>query len=271
MTRRMAVLAALTVAPLVADAQSFRCIGTDGKRYYGSTIPAECYAQPVEQLNAQGMVVKRVDPQGSEKERLAKEAADARKRDEESVAREQARRNRALLATYTSEQDIEDARARALAENTKATSDVHSRIESARRYQSEYQKELESYKGKSEAQVPARLRDDVKNSDDELKAQQQLLEVKKREVEQINARYDDDKKRYLELSGKSAGDRGVALGMDKGQTVTSKGASTLDEERNRLEAQRRVARDRAEVERLDRELEAARRRSQSQQQRRSSR
>ena len=124
MTRRMAVLAALTVAPLVADAQSYRCIGTDGKRYYGSTIPAECYAQPVEQLNAQGMVVKRVDPEGSEKERLAKEAADARKRDEESVAREQARRNRALLATYTSEQDIEDARARALAENTKATSDV---------------------------------------------------------------------------------------------------------------------------------------------------
>ena len=34
----------------------------------------------------------------------------------------------------------------------------------------------------------------------DLEAQQQLLDVKKREVEAINARYDDDKKRYSALS-----------------------------------------------------------------------
>jgi hypothetical protein len=198
--RILATLAALTLAPPAADAQSYRCVSKDGKRYYGSTIPAECYGRPVEQLNAQGMLVKRIDAEGSEKERLAKEAADAKKREEEAAAREVARRNRALLATYTSEKDIDDARARALAENTKATQEVESSIESIRKRHSDYEKELDFYKGKNEP--PARLRDDIKNAADELGAQQQLLEAKQREVEHINARYDDDKKRYAALSGR---------------------------------------------------------------------
>ena len=199
MTGRIAaILGALALAPLAADAQSYRCISKDGKRYYGSTIPVECYGRPVEQLNSQGMVVKRIDPEGSEKERLAKQAADSKKREEDAAAREVTRRNHALLATYTSEKDIDDSRARALAENTKATREVESSIEAVRKRHSDYAKELDSYKGKNEP--PARLRDDIKNAEDELKAQQQLLEVKKREVEQINARYDDDKKRYAALS-----------------------------------------------------------------------
>jgi chromosome segregation ATPase len=199
MTGRIAaILGALALAPLAADAQSYRCISKDGKRYYGSTIPVECYGRPVEQLNSQGMVVKRIDPEGSEKERLAKQAADSKKREEDAASREVARRNHALLATYTSEKDIDDSRARALAENTKATREVESSIEAVRKRHSDYAKELDSYKGKNEP--PARLRDDIKNAEDELKAQQQLLEVKKREVEQINARYDDDKKRYGALT-----------------------------------------------------------------------
>jgi hypothetical protein len=196
--KTVAILAALTLAPLAADAQSYRCVGKDGKRYYGSTIPVECYGKPVEQLNAQGLVVKRIDPEGSEKERLAKEAADAKKREEAAAAREVARRNHALLATYTSEKDIEEARARALAGNTKAIQEVETRLEAIRKRQSGYEKELEFYKGKNEPS--AKLRDDIKSAEDDLKAQQQLLEVKKREVDSINARYDDDKKRYAQLT-----------------------------------------------------------------------
>jgi hypothetical protein len=196
--KTVAILAALTLAPLAADAQSYRCVGKDGKRYYGSAIPVECYGKPVEQLNAQGLVVKRIDPEGSEKERLAKEAADAKKREQAAAAREVARRNHALLATYTSEKDIEEARARALAENTKAIQDVETRLEAIRKRQSGYEKELEFFKGKNEPS--AKLRDDIKSAEDDLKAQQQLLEVKKREVDSINARYDDDKKRYAQLT-----------------------------------------------------------------------
>jgi len=193
----IAIAAVLAALPLASEAETYRCIGKDGKRYYGSIIPSECQGRPVELLNGQGLLVKRIDPEGAEKERLAKEATDARKRQEESAARESARRNQALLATYTSEKDIEDARARALVENTKATQQVASGVEELRKQQAGFQKQADDLKGKD---LPAGLQQDLKTVEADLKAQEQLLDAKKREAENINARYDDDKKRYSALN-----------------------------------------------------------------------
>ena len=190
-------IAALLLAPS-AEAQSYRCIGKDGKRYYGWVVPEECFGQPVEQLSPQGMVVKRIDPEGSAKERLAKEAAEAKKREQDAAAREMARRNRALLATYTSEKDIDEARERALEDNKKAIREVEERIAEIRKRQAGYEKELEFYSGKN--QPPAKLTDDIRSAQTDLKAQQDLLEAKQREVSGINARYDEDKKRYGDLA-----------------------------------------------------------------------
>jgi hypothetical protein len=196
--RSVALLVLLTLAPLAADAQSYRCVARDGKRYYGSVVPAECYGRPVELLNAQGLVVKRVDPEAAERERLLKEATAERKAAEEAAGREAARRNRALLATYTSEKDIDDARARALSENAKVVRDIENRLEAIRKRQAGYEKEIEAYKGKGEA--PLKLREDLQTAGDELLANEHLLESKKREAGTINARYDDDKKRYSAIT-----------------------------------------------------------------------
>src|SRR3954462_12469045 len=115
-------------APLAAEAQSFRCVGKDGKKYYGSTVPAPCIGQVVEQLNSGGQVIRRFDPEGDEKQKAAREAEAAKKRQEEALAREESRRNRALLATYTSERDIDEARTRALVDNQKAVKDTEVKI-----------------------------------------------------------------------------------------------------------------------------------------------
>jgi len=208
MTRKILITATvlLIAAPLLAQAQSFRCVGKDGRTYYGSTIPHECLGRLVEQLNAQGLVIKRIDPEGAEKERVEKAAEAARKREAEAAAKEQSRRNRALLATYSSERDIEAARSRALADNAKALQEVESRIEAIRKRQAGYDKELEFYTGKNKP--PAKLAEDMQSAEMELKLQQEVLETKKRDVESINAKYDADKKRYLELTrGDSASRR----------------------------------------------------------------
>src|SRR3954470_10973716 len=144
--RLIAIAAVLAAVPHASEAQTYRCIANDGKRYYGSIIPAECQGRAVELLSAQGVLVRRIDPEGAEKERLAKEAGEARRRQEESAARETARRNQALLATYTSEKDIDDARARSLAENTKTTQLVENRIEALRTQHAGYQKEADQHK-----------------------------------------------------------------------------------------------------------------------------
>ena len=48
---RAAIVLAIAMLPLTAFAQSYRCVGTDGKKYYGSTIPPQCYGRPVEQIS----------------------------------------------------------------------------------------------------------------------------------------------------------------------------------------------------------------------------
>jgi hypothetical protein len=161
----------------------------------------QCVGRPVEQLNAQGLVVRRIDPEADEKEREEKEAAAAKNREQEAAHREEDRRNRALLATYTSERDIEDARARALADNEKAVKEVESRIDAIKKRRAGYDKEMAFYddkKGKSNP--PAKLLEDIKNSEIDLKAQEDLLAAKKKEVQGINSKYNEDKKRYIQLT-----------------------------------------------------------------------
>jgi hypothetical protein len=196
------MLAALIIAPLAAQAQvTYRCTSADGKKYYGSTIPMQCMGHPVEQLNAQGLVVRRIDPEGEKKEREAKAAAAAKAKEEENATREESRRNRALLATYTSERDIEDARSRALADNRSAVQDAENRIDALKKRRAGYDKELEFYQDKKGgAKPPAKLLEDINSVEGDIKVQEELLATKKKEVDAINAKYDQDKKRYILLT-----------------------------------------------------------------------
>lgn len=208
--------AALSLLPLAAAAQSgpaqtYRCVGTDGKKYYEQVMPPQCLGRKIDVLNSQGQVIRRIDPQGDEKQREAKEAEATKKREEDKLAREERRRNNALLATYTSEKDIEDARARALAENNKAMKQVRARIADIKKRQVTLGKEMEFYKeGAADSKKkgaaakgpkpPPKLLDDMRMAEVDLKAQEQLLDAKQREVDGINAKYDEDKRRYLDLT-----------------------------------------------------------------------
>ena len=195
---RIALVIAVLALPLSAQAQSYRCVGKDGKKYYGQSLPPQCLGQPAEQLNASGMVVKRIDPQASAAERAKKEAEEEEQKKREAVNKEEGRRNRALLATYTSDKDIDDARGRALKDNEAAVKDIELRIAGLKTRQGDLKKELDFYQGKN--QPPAKLSNDIQNLDFDIKTQQELLAAKKRDVNTINARYDDDKKRYGELT-----------------------------------------------------------------------
>lgn len=192
------IAASLALLPFAAEAQAYRCVGKDGKKYYGQSVPPACLGQPVEQLNAQGMVVKRFDAAASAAEREKKVAEEEERKKREAVSKEEGRRNRALLATYTNEKDIDQARARALKENEAAVADIEKRIAALQKRQEELKKELDFYQGKNKP--PVKLEQDVKNTDFDIKTQQELMATKKKEVAQINARYDDDKKRYAELT-----------------------------------------------------------------------
>ncbi|HEV3011551.1 MAG TPA: hypothetical protein VGX52_21220 [Burkholderiales bacterium] len=199
--------AALMLVPLAAHAQSkeqytYRCTGKDGRKYYGQTIPQACFGLPLELINKQGMVVKRIDPEGEEKARLAKEADAEKKREMEAAQKDAMRRNQALLATYTSEKDIEESRARALREHRNQVVEVESRIDELKKRQARFEKDLALYQEAGKGAPPSRLQEEITNAEIDLKAQQGLLEAKKKEAASINARYDEDRKRYVEATAR---------------------------------------------------------------------
>ena len=195
--------AALVLLPLAAAAQStYRCQGTDGKKYYGNTVPPQCYGRLVEQLNAQGMVIKRMDPGANDKDLDAKAAEKAAKEKYDAANRETQRRNRALLATYTSEKDIEEQRGRALADNQKTVREIEQRVADLKKRRASFDKELEFYQDKkgAPAKVPPKLQEEIRQAEFDLKVQEESLDTKKKEVSSINAKYDDDKKRFAALT-----------------------------------------------------------------------
>jgi hypothetical protein len=199
--------AALALAPLAAEAQSqstFRCQGKDGKKYYGNTVPQQCYGRLVEQLNSSGMVVKRIDPDAkalSEKEMEAKEQEKVEKDKRDAAARETTRRDRALLATYTSEKDIEEQRGRALADNQKSVREIEQRVADLKKKHASFDKEMEFYQDKKGVtKLPPKLAEDIRQTEFDLKVQEDSLQTKKKEVTSINAKYDEDKKRFVALT-----------------------------------------------------------------------
>ena len=79
------------------------------------------------ELDKQGVPVKRTDPALTPEQRRAREAEEEQKRAAAKEQEEVARRDRALVSSYTSETEIDLARSRALAT-------IDAQIESARGY-----------------------------------------------------------------------------------------------------------------------------------------
>jgi hypothetical protein len=215
------VLSVLAAAlPLASQAQTVRCVGNDGKKYFGQTVPSQCLGQAVEYLDKSGNVIKRVAAALTPEQRAAKDAEERKNAEAAAVAKDEARRNRALIETYTSEKDIDFARQRALKDNEVVVKEIESRVAQIAKRGQELKKEMEFYQGKN--RPPAKLAEDVKNNEIDINSQQQLLTAKKKEVDSINAKYDDDKKRFIDLSKGSAAPVEAAAPAPAAKTAAKK-------------------------------------------------
>jgi len=194
----LAIALALAAAPAVAQQRMYKCKDDKGKTYYTQLPPVECLGKEMDEMSKQGTVVKKREAALTPEQVAAREAEDKRKKDEELAAKEEKRKNQALLNTYASEKDIEDSRARALKQAEQASKDIEKRIAETQKRAQVFEKEKEFYQKKP---MPKKLQDDLKNVEIDIKVQQDALAAKKKELDDINAKYDEDKRRYLELTG----------------------------------------------------------------------
>lgn len=193
----LGIVLVLAAATASAQQRLFKCKDDKGNTFYTQTPPVECLGKEVQELSKEGTVVRKREAALSPKQLAAREAEEKRKKEEETLAKEEKRKNQALLNTYSSEKDIEDGRQRALQQAESATKEIEKRIAEAKQRAQKLASEKEFYTKKP---MPKKLQDEIKNTELDLKGQQDALAAKQKELGDINAKYDGEKKRYLELT-----------------------------------------------------------------------
>ncbi len=192
-----AALALLLSAHSAAQTRMYKCVDDKGRVYYTQVPPKECLGRETQELSRQGTVTKSTGGALTPEQQAAREEERKKQGEREIAAREEKRKNQALLNTYSSVQDIEDARGRALKDNELAILESEKRIAGAEKRNKALDAEKQFYLKKP---VPPKLAQDIKNNEVEIKNQRELLEAKKKQVASINAKYDEDQRRYVELT-----------------------------------------------------------------------
>lgn len=181
-------------------AKMYKWVDDKGTTHYGETIPPEYANKDRSELGKSGRVIEKKEVLTPE-ERRASEQADIKKRADEEAALERKRRDKALINTYSNEKEIDLARNRNLQQVEARIGSISSQLKMANDNLLAFQKEAED-RTKAGKKIYPTLQEDLKESRERLAKLQQDLEKAKTEKATLDARYDADKARYKELTGK---------------------------------------------------------------------
>jgi hypothetical protein len=171
--------------------------------------PARSPSSPVTVMDNQGRVLKTLQDPPSKEALAAKAAEEERLRDKAKADAEQARKDRILLDSYTTEAEIDLARNR-------ASQAIEQQMEIARSYtaslakrQADLQKRKAELGGKG---LPPAEEQELGRLQAEIDVQNASLAQKKQDLERIVARYAADKRRWQEIGDKQRLARPAATG-----------------------------------------------------------
>lgn len=185
----------------VAAGKLFCCVDSSGKQECGDILPQVCYGRAYREIGESGRTARMVEAPLTAEQRAQRAAEEERQRAEEAAIKDQQRKDQALLNTYGSERDIEAMRARAQADVYKSIKAAEDKIAEIRALRKKYEDEAEFYKKK---QLPPEVRKGLSDADFEIKAQESVIESKKKDLETIRVKYDEDRRRFIDLSRRNA-------------------------------------------------------------------
>ena len=182
--------------PGASGTVTYKCLDSRGKVYYSDKVAPEC--NEIVELNRQGRVVKKHDTTnpGQAKRPAAEDSAG-----QKNTAEKQ-RRDRALTATYTSEQEIDVARDRSLVMPVQAVKTTENRLAKVNEQLFDLKTQANQLAGQQKA-IPPHLLEEIDVKQKEMSAVEAELLQKKSYAESVREKYEADKLRYREL--KTAG------------------------------------------------------------------
>lgn len=209
----IAVAALVALAPAAVAQKLYKWTDENGKVHYTDKAPDP--SRGGVQLDKQGRPVGKIEPAPTPEQARAKAAEEERRREAAKEQEITARRDRALLASYTTEAEIDLARARAVGT-------VESQIQSAQAYLAQLTKrktELDARKAKlGDSPMPPQLERESASVDAEYAKNSDLVVQKQRELAAVTARYDGDKQRWRELKAQQESSAAAAANGNRAAT-----------------------------------------------------
>ena len=206
MTRMLIPFTLLLLAGLALPALAgklLKWVDAQGQVHYGDKIPPEYAAQQHSTLNKQGVTLKR-----SEDAVRTRQEAEEKKRQEQlqaeqkQQAQQQAAKDKRLLDSYASEQDIISIRDRQLAGLEEEIKNNFTNQLKLKARLTELDAKVNNLQ-RANKPVPATLQDDIKTTRAQDMQYAALLEAKRKEQEQVRKTAEEDLQRYKEMQVRS--------------------------------------------------------------------
>ena len=207
MKTTLALIAALSALGVSAQT-TFKCVDPQGKTHIGDTPPAACGPNATVQELSKGGTVKRViAPPPTAEELRQKELEAAKKVEDDKRAAEQKRKDEALMQTFSSEKEFDVVRDRQIEPLNRNIRVAKERLAAIDKREKEVAEELEFYKagksgksGKSKgAEAPRGLLDEMERAKEEREKINKSIAGAEKEIGEIRAKFDVDKKRWVAL------------------------------------------------------------------------
>ncbi len=175
----------LSVTAFADGGRIHKWVDDKGVTHYGDKMPATDMHRDNSVLNKQGVVIKR-------------NQVNAKSHEVDQEALEQKRRDRALRASYTTEDEIDLARDRNLQMNEVTLQALEQRKAGALKRLESGQKSADGFT-KRQKPVPEDLSKELEDTKAEIDRIDQQIDEQKSSMDLTRKQYNDDKQRFIEL------------------------------------------------------------------------
>jgi Domain of unknown function (DUF4124) len=197
-----ALNAAWAAAP-ASQSKTYRWVDDQGVVHFGDHIPAEYADTERSVLNSQGIIVARVPGQKSPEEKAEEARAQAKLEEEKRLHEESITRDRVLLSTYLSVEEIEELRDRRLELVDGQMRVTQLYLDNLRKNLLKLERESQRFspysKDPNAKPIDEKLARELSDTLDSIALYEQNLEKSATEQAQLTAKFDSDITRFQEL------------------------------------------------------------------------
>jgi cell division protein FtsN len=196
----MVLICFLALAPLSVQAQKiFMCKDASGRTLTSDRPIPECADRAVREFDKSGTVRREIPAPLTAEQKRQKQLEEEKRKVDEAAAIEQKQNDRALVARYRNESDIETARKRDLNLVQEKIKRETASLAAAEATHKTAQAELAQIK--NQKNIPSALQRKIEASGQAVAEDKKKLQEYGAEIAQTNLKYDAALKRYREISG----------------------------------------------------------------------